>query len=950
LDGIADDPGSGQDVVTSSTTVIVGRDPELRMISDFLDRTTSGPGALILEGSAGIGKTTLWLSGVAESKERGHLVLAARPAESEARMSYAALGDLLGAIHELVLNGLPMPLRHALDGALLRAERTGGAPDPRAVSLAAVEVLRILAADRPVVVAIDDVQWLDRPSVRVLSFVLRRLTVENVRVLVSLRLGSGSAGDPIDIERCMPGTIRVSVGPLTIGALGRVVRARTNHDLPRPFVVRLHQLSEGNPLLALEVARATVRDGTVSDRGAPWSVRKDLQHVLAARMATLPPSAHRPLLAIAALSQPTWEVVLEIAESPERSLAGLARAEAAGIIERADGRVRFTHPLLASTVYLNAPAEERLALHLRLAAMVVDPEERARHLALGTREPDAKVAIALDQAARHARARGAPDAAAELADLASEMTPSSEDGELRRRRLSAAEYHFDAGDAPRAHRLLRETIGSSPPGVERAEMLYRLASMSWMNVIDGVRSPSEQALAEAGDDADLQSGIHNALTWVAFYLGDLAEASNRASESADWASRAGDPAVRADARATLAFIEFLQGRPDPALMSSAIDLQDLSMEQASWTESAVYTTPRSIQGLEHMWSGRLADARAVFERELAVYEEHAMYTLRQEVLCYLAELECRAGRWQLAARYGSEAMDIIQESGQTATQSHVVLFNQAWAAALLGSVAEARDMATTGARLAEANDDRFNGAWHHAVLGFIDLSLTAFEGARVNLELAARWLDQLGSVEPAVIPCLPDLVEALVGLGRLEEAERLLDRLDAQAAARERPWASGAAARGRALIAAATGDLVEAARAAERSIDHLERASQPFETARSWLVLGQIHRRAKRKRLAREALERARATFTELGARLWAERAAVELGRIGGRPSTPFELTETEASIASLVARGYTNREAADSLFLSPATVQASLKKIYSKLGVRSRTELAARLGGSAQG
>lgn len=717
LDGIAGDPGSGQDVVNSSTSTIVGRDPELRVISDLFDRATLGPGALVLEGSAGIGKTTLWLAGVAEWKERGHLVLVARAAESEARMSYAAVGDLLGAIPERVFNGLPMPLRHALDGALLRTERTGGAPDPRAVSLAAGEVLRILAADRPVLIAIDDVQWLDRPSVRVLSFVLRRLTVENVRVLVSVRLGSGSGGDPIDIERALPGTIRVGVGSLRVGALRRIVRARTNHELPRPFLIRLHQLSDGNPLFALEIARATVRDGTLSGRGAPWSVREDLQHVLAARLAALPPSAHRPLLAIAALSRPTWELVLEIAESRERSQAGLARAEAAGIIERADGRVRFTHPLLGSTVYLNAPAEERRALHLRLAAMVVDPEERARHLALGTRAPDADVAIALDRAARHARTRGAPDAAAELADLASEMTPSSEDGELRRRRLSAAEYHFDAGDAPGAHRLLRETIGSSPPGVERAELLYRLASMSWMNLIDGVRSPSEQALAVAGDDAGLQSGIHNALTWVAFYLGDLAEASNRARESADWASRARDPAVRADALATLAFTEFLQGRPDPALMSRAIDLQDVSMEQASWTESAVYTTPRSIQGLEHMWSGRLADARAVFERELAVYEQHAMYTLRQEVLCYLAELECRAGHLQLAAGYGSEAMDIIQESGQTATQSHVVLFNQAWAAALLGSVDEARDMATTGVHLAEANDDRFNAAWHHAVLG-----------------------------------------------------------------------------------------------------------------------------------------------------------------------------------------------------------------------------------------
>ena len=935
--------------MSSSTPSIVGRDVELRTISDFLGRTGPGPGALVLEGSAGIGKTTLWLAGVDESNRRGHLVLVARAAESEARMSYAALGDLLGAIPEPVFDGLPTPLRHALDLALLRTARPGGAPEPRAVALAAGEVLQALAGDRPVVIAIDDIQWLDRPSVRVLSFVLRRLTEANVRVLATVRLGSGSPGDPIDIDRAIADTTRLGVGPLAVGALGRIVRTRTNRALPRPFVIRLHRLTDGNPLFALEIARGTVRDSTAAEK-AELSVPKDLQNVLSARLATVPASAHRPLLAIAATSQPTWELVLKTAESRARSLAGLARAEEAGIIERADGRVRFTHPLLASTVYLNATAPERRALHLQLAAVMTDPEERARHLALGTETADPEVAISLDEAARHARSRGAPDAAAELADLASEMTPQADTAGLHGRRLAAAEYHFDAGDAPRAHRLLRQTIAASPPGVERAEMLYRMASMSWMNLVEGVRAPSQQALVESGDDAGLLCGIHNALTWVAFYLADLETASGHARRSAELATAEIDPGMRADALATLEFIEFLQGRPDPGLMVEALALQDVVLARSSWTEGSVYTTPRSILGLELMWSGRLDEAREILEHELDLFEQHAMYTVRQEVLCYLAELECRAGRWRIAASHASEAMETVIESGQTATQSHVVLFNQAWAAALLGDVDGAREMATRGVRLAEQNDDPFNAAWNRAVLGFLDLSLTDFEAARVNLEPAARWLDQLGSVEPGVIPCVPDLIEALAGLGRLEEAARLLDRLEAQAAGRDRPWASGAAARGRALVAAATGDLDEATRATERSIHDLDRAAQPFETARSWMVCGQIHRRAKRKRLAREALERARETFTDLGARLWAERAATELGRIGGRRPTPFELTETEASIASLVAQGYTNKEAADSLFLSPYTVQASLTRIYQKLDVRSRTELAARLGRPTDG
>ena len=192
---------------------------------------------------------------------------------------------------------------------------------------------------------------------------------------------------------------------------------------------------------------------------------------------------------------------------------------------------------------------------------------------------------------------------------------------------------------------------------------------------------------------------------------------------------------------------------------------------------------------------------------------------------------------------------------------------------------------------------------------------------------------------------MPDLVEALIGLGQIREAEPHLRRLEEQAEALGRVWARATALRCRALIAAAAGDLDAAQRAAEASVGLLEGDVQPFETARSLLVLGQIHRRGKRKRLAREYLDRAETAFRDLGARLWADRANAELGRIGGRPSTPFDLTETERNVASLVARGYTNQEAADALFVSPSTVQANLKRVYHKLGVRSRTELAAQIG-----
>jgi DNA-binding CsgD family transcriptional regulator len=763
-------------------------------------------------------------------------------------------------------------------------------------------------------------------------------------VLVSVRQGLGSKGDPVDLDRAIAETRHLTVGPLPAETLGRILRDRTSRTLPHPDIVRLHRVTGGNPLFAIEMARATGGAGLSADPGGVWSVPEDLQQLLSARLAALPPSAREPLLAIAASSQATWEMVLEIAGSNERAISAVARAEKAGVIERAGGQVRFSHPLLASTVYLNAAPAERRALHVRLAALTSDPEERARHLALGAAGPDPDVATALEQAARRARTRGAPDAAADLADLAWQMTRQADLADVRRRRMDAAEYRFDAGDAARAIGLIRDTIVDCLPGPERAEMLYRLASMSWMNLVQGVRSPCEQALAEAGDDPALLASIHHVLAWVSFYLGDLDDALAEAHQAAERVPGVADPAVRADVIAILAFIQYVRGDTDHAVLSDAIALQDVAMSGGSWTEGSVYTTPRSILGLALMWAGRIEEARDLFERELAEYELRGMFTVRQEVLCYLAELECRAGRWLLAARYADEAVDIVQESGQTATQSHVVLFNQAWAAAHLGHADEARQLATTGLRLAEANDDRFNAAWNRAVLGFIDVSVADHESARRNLEPAVGFLEQLHSAEPAIIPCVPDLVEALVGLGRSREAERLVGRLEEQAVALGRAWARAIALRGRALIAAAAGNLVAAQHAAEGSLEHLEGAGQPFETARSMLILGQIHRRAKRKRLARASLETARETFTALGAVLWADRARAELGRIGGRPSTPFELTETERTIAELVGRGHTNQEAADALFISPSTVQASLKRVYQKLGVRSRTELASRI------
>jgi DNA-binding CsgD family transcriptional regulator len=917
---------------------ILGRDAELALVKYFLESVSGMPSALILEGTAGIGKTTLWHAGVSFARARGHRVLACRAAESEARLSYAALGDLL----DFELPDLPAPQKRALDAALLRAEVESAPPDQRAVAVASLGVLRALAASGPVIVAIDDVQWLDVPSARVLAFVIRRLENAPIRILVALRLGSG--GDPLGLGRAgpAPSLQRVPIGPLREEAMTRLLRDRTQGELTHPVLLRLHRISGGNPFFALEIARALTGQGVRPAPGEPLPVPEDLQALLGARLAALPSSAAGGLLVVAAAARPTDDLVVAAAARPNRVSAGIGRAEKAGIVQRAGGRLGFTHPLLGSTVYAAATPQARRSVHRRLAALVVDPEERARHLALAAGGPDLHVARALEEAGRHARGRGAPDAAAELLELARKLTPPGDGAGFLRRSVEAAEYHFDAGDATRATVLLEEAIATARPGRDRARILFRLASISWLD-IGRVQGLSEQALQEAGDHAEIRAAILEHLAWVGIYRGDLAFASEHARASRQWARRIADPAIRGDSLSTFAMVEFLLGRSAQDLMTEAEQLEDLAMREGPGSQTTVFTASRTCHGLQLLWAGQLDAAREVLHQELTEYERLGRYVVRDELLCYLAEVECRAGNWEVAARHAQEAYEIDVEAGRVLGQGHM-LFPKALVAALTGDVDAARSDAEEGLRRCLRNQDILDAACHRAVLGFLELSLSNAAAALERLEPVLAFLDALGSPEPGIIPCLPDAIEALVSLGRLEEAEALLDRLERQGRTLDRPWAIATAGRGRGLLTAARGDLSTARSALEQALVEHRRVLQPFELARTLLAKGEVERRAKQKRAARSTLEQALDLFLAVGAPLWAQRARDDLARVGGAALPSSELTPTEQRIAELVGEGKKNREVAEALFISVKTVEANLSRIFHKLGVRSRTELARRI------
>ena len=673
--------------------------------------------------------------------------------------------------------------------------------------------------------------------------------------------------------------------------------------------------------------------------GSALPVPRDLEDLLRARVDVLPLDTRSALLVAAASSQPTPDLVASASGLDLAAHDALAAAERAGVIEVQAGQVRFTHPLLASAVYAGASTDERRAVHRALADRATDPEERARHLALSSAGPDPSIAGALDDAARLARARGAPDSAAELAELACELTPTGEAEDLVRRRFEAAGHLFDAGSAIRAQELLVDLAATMPKGPARADVLWRLADASWLEV-DLVRGYLLEGLDDVSGDLRVESGIRMDLAWTWVYGGDVALATTEARRSLEIAQRLDSPSVTSEALAALGICEFLAGRDGADRIARAVELQGTG----SFPET--YTTPRVTMGLRALWAGELDAARSILERVLDHMAERGLYTLATEPYQYLAEIECRAGRYEVAARHATMEIEIKLGAGYEELNA-LDLFPQALVDALRGDVSSAREYATQGLAWAERGDHLYANC-NRAVLGFIDLSLGHFAEARRHLDLVVRFLREMGVREPCVMPVHADAIEARIGVGDLDGATELLQEFEDLARATGRAWALATAARCRGLLLAAIGDAAAAPLMFERALEEHQRFAQPFELGRTLLAKGQIERKAKQRSAARQTLQQALGIFEELGAPLWVAKARAELARIGGRAPAGDELTATERRIAELVAEGKTNKEVAAILVVAERTVESALTQIYRKLDVRSRTELARRLASQA--
>jgi DNA-binding CsgD family transcriptional regulator len=917
------------------STIVVGREDELAAVEAFLSRIEEGPCALVLSGEAGIGKTILWETGLAEAEQRDVRVLVGRGTEAEASLSFAGLSDLLASAFADVASLLAPPRRRALEVALLLAEPGETSLDPHAIGLAVLDVLRALTQDGPVLVALDDLQWLDPASAGAIQIALRRLRDEPLGLLATIRLGP-ELESPFELERSLASERleQLSVGPLSLSALHSLLEQRLELDLTRPELARVQEATAGNAFFALELGRELVRTDTRPAPGQPLRVPESLRELLGGRLARLPGETLDVLLLAAALARPTVELLAATFGERERVLDALETATRESVIELEDSQVRFAHPLLASICYERAPVWKRRAVHAALAAAVPDVEERARHLALAAEGPDTAVAVELAAAAEHAAIRGATATAGELAEMAAELTP--EDPALARaRRMRAASFHRQAaGLGGRAVPILEQLLADVPSGEERADVLVELAITRQGDSRSGIELCT-RALAEAVNDDVRSARILSHRALFRTLSGDVPGARDDAQRALELAEQVGDPTLIVVAIARIGFLQTWTVDVTPGLLERGVAIEERLDRQLAFHESPQVALARRL-----LRQGELDHARELLEELEARAAARGDEDTRVMILGFdLVLLEWLAGRWPLALEHAVTAYDLAEQIADLHGRA-LIARNKALVELDLGLVEQARASAEEGLALAEEGSNEWFAVRNLGVLGRAQLAAGKLEQAADILRgLPSRQI-ALGLYDPGN-PVWADTIETLVAVGEVEQAREYLEPFETHARGLGSLWGMAGAERCRALLAGVDRDLDVAFGAFERALAGSERF--PLERARTLLCLGTVRRQAQQKKAAREALDEAVGIFDKLGARLWAEKARAELARISGRGPASEELTETERRVAELAARGRTNKDIAAELFMGVSTVESHLSHVYRKLGVR-RAELATQL------
>lgn len=809
---------------------------------------------------------------------------------------------------------------HALEVALRRADPGGPPPDPLAISSGFLAAIRESATDSRLLIAVDDIQWLDTSSADCLLFMARRIGAQPVDFLLSRR-----NDEPSPLEQALDpsGVETIEVQPLSVGAISRLLSERLGLALPRRVQHRIYEASQGNPLFALEVGR-TVQEAGLPEAGSDLPVPRFVDEAFAARVRSLPEAGRRVLTAVA-LSAGLTQSELASVVNP----LAVEDALQSGLLAADGSRVRPSHPMLAAAARTGSSAAQRRELHLALSRAVSDQVLAARHLALATVAADPVVAAVVAAAARTATERGAAHEAEELSAHAVRLTPEGSPDESDRL-LELARCHLSAGDLAGAHALLEDRIARIPRGRPKA-----LAHLMLGEASDGAAEEAEldRAIAEAGGDPELR-GIalcRKSVLLTTFRVERVNEAETLAREAQ---SLTAGTVEESRSRMALGWALVLRGQPVEHLREISIavrpgvQLYDTTIER-----------PASIR---RAFRGEVDAAIGMMKRLVALADEGGDPRSRIGMNIQLCEFALRKGDLTGVQPVLGDLDRWLVLDELKALRLRI----EALVAAIRGRPAEARRLAdglladSTAAAVA---------TWDYLeadrALGLAALLDGDYPEAVQRFSAVWEHCRREGVDDPGAFPVAGDLVEALVECGRISDAAEIVDVLARLSDEQEHPWGLATAARSRAMIDLWQEDNRAAADALVSAAGRYHELGLEFEQGRCLFHLGRVLRRWKRRSGSRTALKHAIDVFGAIGSDGWARAASEELRSVSGRPATETNtLTPSEQRVVELAISGLSNKEIAKALFVSVYTVEAHLKHAYAKLGVRSRTQLVAQM------
>jgi len=909
---------------------------EWQRVREFAIGTRAAPAVLAIEGEAGAGKSTLWRAGVEAAADAGHRVLRSEPAEADGNLSFAGLSDLLTGVLPEVGAEIPGPQREALEVALLLRPAVGEAPTAHAVGLAALAALRACVSAGPVLVAVDDVQWLDEASLDALVFALRRLASGPSSVLLAARseapadpLTAGAPAPPLRWRELLTArhtAEEIGLAPLDLWQIQNL--------LPRTVTAAQVRLvarqSRGNPFWAIQIA---------ADLDSAKAPVPELARALTRRLtSSLSTDAAEVLATVAAAGRIGVPEALAVLGYLKDPAGALDAAILAGVVVETGDRITVAHPLIGAAAVESLPPGRRVRLYRVLAAASPNPERYAHFAALAAGpEPDPAVADALDAAAAAAHARAASAAAGQFAAQAVRFTPEADGAALVRRRIRAAELLRRAGDfaGTLEHLEVLDLDQLATADLERALPLL----LDTTDTVRGAEAASvivTDTAGRAGDEPRRRALVLALASDVVY--GIRGGKRTAAAESIRYAEEAGDVAAPALHRAliNLVIVKVTGAEGlDAGLLGRAAALE------TGLASLQLHDTADLCRGLWARYVEDLDTARAALQRCITrardISDDFELCTF----FCYLAVTEELAGDHVAAADalQAADALAAWHDWPPNPWQLEPYCRLKIAAGDLDGALRIAGEL------LPEGEDATLTVRYMAAyVRGEVSAWRADPAAAVRHFELAAHCADASEWADPGVRNLLDAaLAEAYVAVGRPEEARRISSWLREVGQRLRRPTLTGDADRIDALAAAQDGDLDRAAESARAAVAAHEASPLRVELARSLLVLGRIERRRRARKQSRDALTRARALATEIGHRPLLAEIEQELPRIAAVRSGT-ELTATEHRVADLIATGATNRDAAAELFVSVRTVETHVASIYRKLGVRTRAELARKL------